>query len=240
MRFRTLLAACLLPLAATGAVYGCSGEPAPEDLCAWLQNPEAVNCVSQFHDDLKDKCGAIDIATVTGTFGTRTALDICVLTSKGGSVVFDPPVDLVQFPPLIPTTMKFVNADGSACGEVSYLSNLSWSLKIDAPVSGTGGAGGGGSTSSTGGGDNESHYTHGTISVSNTREQTIQVSCPAPNVVPDGELGMAETHIFNTNQVLASTESNGCPQYADILPQAIFELDPGGVARGGPLRPKIT
>lgn len=238
MRFRSLLAVCAFPLAATAAVYGCSGEPAPEDLCAWLQNPDSVNCVAAFHEDIKDRCGAFDLATVTGTFNTRAALDMCVLTTKGGAVVFDPPIDVAQFPPLVPTTMKITNADGSACGEITYLSKFSWSLKIAAPLSGAGG-GGTGSTSSTGGSSSESTYTHGTISVSNPREQTIQVSCPAPNLVPTGKVATAETHLFNTNQVLAATQDNGCPQYAEILPQAIFELDPGGVKRSGSLRLKI-
>jgi len=239
MRFRSLLAVCAFPLAATGTVYGCSGEPSPEDLCAWLQNPdpESVNCVAEFHEDIKDKCGALAPATVTGTFGTRAALDMCVLTSKGGAVVFDPPIDLVHFPPVIPTTIKIVNPDGTACGEIAYTGKFSWSLKIDAPLSGTGGAGGG--STSTGGSDNESHYTQGTISVANIREQTIQVTCPAPNVVPPGEVAFGETHTFNTNQVLASSEKDGCPRYAEIIPQAIFELDPGGVQRAGALRLKI-
>ena len=240
MRFRSLLAVCAFPLAATGVVYGCAGVPAPEDLCAWLQNPDpaSVNCVANFHDDIKDKCGALDLAPVTGTFGTREALDMCVLTSKGGAVVFDPPIDLVKFPPVIPTTMTLVNADGTSCGEIAYLNKFSWSLKIAAPVDA--GAGGGSSTGQGGGfSDNEPHYTQGTISVSNPRDQSIQVVCPAPNVVPNGELAVGETHNFNLNQVLASTAADGCPQYAEIIPQAILELDPGGVQRAGSVRLRI-
>ncbi len=235
MRFRSLLAVCAFPLAATAAVYGCSGEATPEDLCAWLQNPieGTSNCVSQFHEDIKDRCGALDPATVTGIFSTRAALDTCVLTTKGGAVVFDPPIDLAQFPPIVPTTMKISNTDGTSCGEITYLSKFSWSLKIDAPSDTNGAAGGStGSTSSTGG---SASYTQGTIAVSSTGGQTIQITCPAPNVVPTGTVATAETHTFNLNQVLAATEKNGCPQYSEIIPQAILELNPGGVDRVGSL-----
>jgi hypothetical protein len=163
---------------------------------------------------------------------------MCVLTTKGGAVVFDPPIDLAHFPPIIPTTMKITNADGTACGEIAYLSKFSWSLKIAPPLDGAGG-GGTGSTSSTGGSVSESSYTQGTIAVSSTGGQTIQITCPAPDVVPSGVVVVGETHTFNLNQVLAATQDNGCPQYSEIIPQAIFELNPGGVNLAGSLRLKL-
>ncbi len=96
MRFRSPRRLCP-PLAATGAVYGCSGNPAPEDLCRWLQDPNGVNCVADFHDDIQAKCGAVDSATVAGTFATRNTLDMCVLAG-GGAITFDPPIE-INLPP---------------------------------------------------------------------------------------------------------------------------------------------
>ena len=242
MRFRSLLVACALPLAATGAVYGCSGDPAPEDLCGWLQNPKGVNCIAAFHEDIADKCGAVDAATVSGTFATRKTLDMCVLTGKGGSVVFDPPIELGAPPTGMPITMKFVNADGSGCGEVAYTSAFSWSLKVEPPPSGTGGSGtGSGTTTGAGGGAQsiKTGYSQGTISVTRNGGDTILVACPAPDLHAADVPVTPESHVFNLNQVLASTEKTGCPQYAEIIPQAVFEIDPGGVLRAGALRLKI-
>src|SRR5690349_13792216 len=104
MRFRSLVMACVLPLAAVGTVYGCSGDPAPEDLCGWLQDPAGTNCVAEFHEDIGSKCGAADPTSVSGTFSKRETLDICVL-SKGGSVVFDPPLELTKIRTGMPTVM---------------------------------------------------------------------------------------------------------------------------------------
>ena len=241
MRFRSLFVACLLPLAATGTVYGCSGDPAPEDLCAWLQNPAGTNCVAEFHEDIGTKCGAADPTTVSGTFLKREALDVCVL-SKGGSVVFDPPVDLTHFPTGMPTTMKIVNPDGSPCGEIAHTSSFSWSLKIAAPppsmttasASSSATTGGGGAEESA-----ESHYSNGTISVTSLGGATIQVACPAADVHAGGVLTSPEAHVFNLNQSLAATAQNGCPQYAQIIPQAILEVNPGGVELAGSVRLRI-
>ena len=241
MRFRSLFVACLLPLAATGTVYGCSGDPAPEDLCAWLQNPAGTNCVAEFHEDIGSRCGAADPTTVSGTFLKREALDVCVL-SKGGSVVFDPPVDLTHFPTGMPTTMKIVNPDGSPCGEIAHTSSFSWSLKIAAPppsmttasASSSATTGGGGAEESA-----ESHYSNGTISVTSLGGATIQVACPAADVHAGDVLTSPESHVFNLNQSLAATAQNGCPQYAQIIPQAILEVNPGGVELAGSVRLRI-
>lgn len=239
MRFRSLLAACVLPLVATGAVYGCSNSPAPEDFCGWLQNPNSVNCVSHFHKDLKDQCGAADSATVSGTFPTRNMLGMCVLNGKGGSVTFDPPIEIGAPPTGMPMTMHFTNADGTDCGEVAYTSAYSWSLKLVAPV--VEGAGGSSATTGTTGGGQSSgsSYSQGMISVTRVGGDTVQVTCPAPDIHSSTELVTPELHTFNLNQVLSSTADNGCPQYAEIIPQAILEIDPGGIGRAGALRLKI-
>ncbi len=241
MRFRSLFVACVLPLAATATVYGCSGDPAPEDLCAWLQNPDGTNCVAEFHEDIGSKCGAADPTTVSGTFLKREALDVCVL-SKGGSVVFDPPVDLTHFPGGMPTTMKIVNPDGSPCGEIAHTSSFSWSLKIAAPPPSMTTASASSSATTGGGGAEESaeaHYSNGTISVTSLGGATIQVACPAPDVHSGGTLTAPESHTFNLNQSLSATPRNGCPQYAQIIPQAILEVNPGGVELAGSVRLRI-
>ena len=240
MRFRSLLLACVLPLAATGTVYGCSGDPSPEDLCGWLQNPAGTNCVAEFHEDIGNKCGAADATTVTGQFLKREALDVCVL-SKGGAVVFDPPIDFLHFPSGMATTMKIMNADGSACGEISQTANFDWSLKIipPPPAMGTGGST---SASTTGGGgaeeSAEAHYSSGKIAVTGLGGQTVQVDCPAPDHSAD-VVATPESHIFNLNQSINATTDNGCPQYANIIPQAILEVDPGGVLLEGSVRLRI-
>jgi hypothetical protein len=242
MRFRSLFVACVLPLAATGAVYGCSGDPSPEDLCAWLQNPNGTNCVAEFHEDIGSKCGAVDPTTVTGTFSKREALDICVL-AQGGSVVFDPPIELAKPPiPGMPTLMKIINADGSACGEVSHSDTFAWSLKIAAPPPSMGTSTASSSSSGGVGGaeeDGESHYSNGTISVTSLGGQTVTVACPAPDIHAVDVLPPPESHTFNLNQSLAATPQNGCPQYAQIIPQAILDIDPGGILRTGSVRLKI-
>src|SRR2546421_54558 len=145
MRFRSLIAACVLPLAPL-SVYGCSIDPTTEDLCGWLQNPNATNCVSEFHEDIKDKCGSVDKAAVSGT-----------TTGAGG-------------------------AEEQA----------------------------------------ESHYSKGTIAITRPAgRDAVDISCPAPDLVAAGVLAVPETHNFNLNQVLSSTPSTGCPQYSEIIPQAI-------------------
>jgi hypothetical protein len=222
-------------------VYGCSGDPSPEDLCGWLQNPDGTNCVSEFHEDIGAKCGAADPTTISGTFLTRQALDVCVL-SKGGSVAFDPPVDLTRFPTGMPTTMKITNADGSPCGEIAHTSSFSWSLKIAAPPPSmtTASASSSATTGGSGGDEaNESHYSNGTISVTSLGGEAIQVACPAPDVHAGDVLTSPESHVFNLNQSLAATAQNGCPQYAQIIPQAIFEVNPGGVELAGSVRLRI-
>jgi hypothetical protein len=243
MRFRSLFVACVLPLGAIATVYGCSGDPSPEDLCGWLDNPASPNCVAEFHEDIGAKCGALDPTTVTGAFAKRAALDVCVL-AQGGSVVFDPPIDITHFPTGMPTLMKIVNADGSACGEISQTSLFDWSLKIAAPlpVMGTSSAtSSSASTSGAGGSEesSESHYSNGTIAVTSLGGQTIQVACPAPDVHANGVLTAAESHVFNLNQSLQATPQNGCPQFAQIIPQAVLEVDPGGVLRNGSARLRI-
>ncbi len=241
MRFRSLFVACVLPLAATATVYGCSSDPTPEDLCAWLQNPEGTNCVAEFHEDIGNKCGAADPSLVAGKFLKREALDVCVL-SKGGTVVFDPPIEIAKIIAGGPTTMKITNGDGSACGEITHTSTFSWSLKIAAPPPSMSTSSATSSSSAGVGGAEEqggSHYSNGTISVTRVGGDTITVACPAPDIHAADVLPVAETHTFNLNQSLAATPQNGCPQFAEIIPQADLEISPGGVLVAGSVRLKI-
>jgi hypothetical protein len=241
MRFRSLLVACALPLAATGAVYGCSGNPAPEDLCRWLQDPNGVNCIADFHDDIQAKCGAPSAAAVAGTFATRNTLDMCVL-SGGGAITFDPPIEINLPPTGLPITMKLTNADGTGCGEIAYTSAFSWSFRVGELLLGTNGnAVSSSATTGAGGGASSDgpSYSRGTIAVTRLGGDTIQVDCPAKDIHTADQVVAPESHIFNLNQVLSSTPENGCPEYAQIIPQAIFEVDPGGVERAGALRLKI-
>jgi hypothetical protein len=246
MRLRPLFAVAALPFALAGLVYGCSGGPATEDMCAWLQNPTGTNCVAEFHEDIQDKCGGPDLATVTGAFGSRAMLDMCILTSKGGSVAFDPPLDVTKFPPEKGVNMKILNPDGSDCGTIGYSSLYAFSVLIAAPPPAMGAGGGSSSASSStgfGGAEesSESHYTQGKIQISYTEgaDNSIDVACPAPDKPAADTIASNESHHFNLNQVLSSDPKSGCPGYSQIVPQAILELDPGGVNRNGSLRLRI-
>jgi hypothetical protein len=104
------------------------------------------------------------------------------------------------------------------------------------------GTGGSTSASTTGSGgaeeSAEGHYSSGKISVTSLGGQTIQVDCPAPDHAT-GATATPESHIFNLNQSINATTQNGCPQFAGIIPQAVLEVDPGGVLLDGSVRLKI-
>src|SRR5262249_13165507 len=110
--------------------YGCgAGEPPLESLCDFLGNTK--NCERAFYENVGDRCGAYGKGNgPVGTFLARSALDVCVL-AKGGQVLFDPALDLTQFPVQGPVNMKFINSLGDECGAASFAGSYNWSLTID-------------------------------------------------------------------------------------------------------------
>ena len=75
--FHRIAAVALVVGLAPGAVHGCSSEePSPVDLV----DPTNPN------------------GTSNGSFLSRDKLDVCLIAG-GGQVVFDPPIDLANYPP---------------------------------------------------------------------------------------------------------------------------------------------
>ncbi|MFO0757176.1 MAG: hypothetical protein U0359_11845 [Byssovorax sp.] len=234
MRRRLLLAAFAIPLAVLGSTHGCSDEPPVEDYCAFMANTE--NCYSQFHKDLGAACGSEVDSDVQGSFASRAMLDICVL-SKGGQAVFDPPIDLTKtFPGDKALTIKLITPTGLECGSISYASQFSFSLTINPPPGADAGVDGG----QVGSGENVK-YLSGTVSSSELDGRgALDVGCSAPDVAVIGDVLQPESHHFNRYQVTEGADNNGCAQFADIIPQAIVELNPGGVDLQGSLKVKIN
>ncbi|MSP25732.1 MAG: hypothetical protein EXR75_11320 [Myxococcales bacterium] len=139
--------ACVSLLAAFGvsvSLPACGTQELPQDMCSWLKDEN--NCWQRFARDVacgdstEDVCDGVvacggthvDAASSlapTGFFAVRDALDICA-RSEGGQVVFDPPLDVSQFP-LTSVAFKLLDAAGAPCGEGSIAGPQTFSLKID-------------------------------------------------------------------------------------------------------------
>jgi hypothetical protein len=234
MRRRLFLAALALPIAVFGSTHGCSKEQPVEDYCAFMA--DNGNCYADFHKDLGDTCGSSVASDVQGSFANRTMLDICVF-SRGGQAVIDPPIDLTKdFPGDKPIAIKLITPTGLECGSITYASQYSFSLTINPPPGSDAGVDGG----EVGSGENV-QYLSGTVSSTQVPDRnTVDVACSAPDVVVLGKVLEAESHHFNLNQITEGSANNGCAQFADIVPQAIVELNPGGVGLQGSLKVRIN
>jgi hypothetical protein len=222
-----------------GSTHGCSDEQPVEDFCGFMAN--TGNCYSEFHEDLGAACGSADAALVQGSFGSRAALDICVLSS-GGQVVFDPPIDLTKkFPTGALQSVKLMTQTGTECGSVAYTSQYSFVFTVN-PLPGADAGTDGGGTGGQGGAEEaaEPHWKSGTIASSALPgRDTVDVSCSAPDVVSATQVAGAESHHFNLNQVIQGDKNCGCSQYSQIIPQAILEFNAGGVNTAGSVRLRI-
>ncbi len=235
MSRRLFLAAFAIPLAVIGSTHGCSDEQPVEDYCAFMS--DSGNCYADFHKDLGDACGSTISSEVQGSFANRTMLDICVF-SRGGQAVLDPPIDLTKtFPGDKPIAIKILTSTGLECGSITYQSQYSFALTVNPPPGSDAGVDGG----EVGSGENVK-YLSGTVSSTQVPSRnTVDVACSAPDVVVLGEVLEAESHHFNLNQVTEGTTNNaGCAQFADIVPQAFVDLNPGGVGLQGSLKLRIN
>ena len=117
MRLRLAFALTALPIAIGSYLVACQSEQEIEDLCGWLGDPN--NCYRALSQDIGAQCGVtVDPATTPpadpnnpsprhGTFLKRDKLDLCVLDATG-QVIFDPPLDITQFPV---TTASFASSN---------------------------------------------------------------------------------------------------------------------------------
>lgn len=257
-RLRRLL---LVPLAVVpafaAAAHGCSTEPPFESVCGWLAEPD--NCFRDFHRDMlatadlvntdnpngdcrtyrpKPLSGVPTEATSgtpgvsNGSFLMRAMLDTCIL-DEGGSVKFNPAIDLTMYPPSIYAdpityTISFVNPDGTECGNATYTSPHGFSITIDTPPDA-------GTTAVTpdGGadaapppvvGDAGPPMPYGTFTeVIAPGRDAFNVTCPS-----------GESHYFNLDEVDGPPAPNGsdssrCPEFEDIVPEASLQVYLGGV-----------
>ena len=217
MRRRLLIAAAVvLPIPLGLIAHGCgSGEPDIENLCGWLGDPD--NCLSAFADDVGSTCGTLGLGTAPqGSFLARDKLDVCIL-SAGGQVLFDPPLNVAQFP-VLKGAFKFVKADGNICGSASFsgstLSTLYFmSLAVETTVVD------GGTDAGTDGGDPVVGGTFSVLSPEEDGRETFDTVCPS-----------GETHHFDRLSV------SECREFEGLLPRAEFESNAGGILLDGYVR----
>jgi hypothetical protein len=240
-------------LSIAAVVYGCGSDEAPlENLCGFLGDQN--NCERTFFDHVGAECGALGKGNgPKGTFLGRDALDVCVL-EQGGTVVFDPALDLTQFPLQGPVTMKFIDVLGGECGSASFAGTYNYSVTVasfppdagppqDAgdptcanlgtgsttsssttTSSSSSGAGGAGGGTGAGGG-------MGTGAGLPTGQVlcggTFSATTPDGRDILDLTCPNNETHHFNRLQI------SKCGEYAGVLPHAEIESNPGGVSHSG-------
>src|SRR5580700_2483133 len=174
-RRHAILTLTLAALAAVWVlVHGCAPETAFESVCDWVADPD--NCYREFRagmlaatnpseSSVNGDCTftgtsptQVDVAkhtdgTPNGAFQTTGMLGTCVI-STGGSVVFNPPINLAAYPPSLESTpvtyqMAIMDASSNLCGTLSYTSPHGFAITIN-PQAGTRGSGGG--SSGNGGG----------------------------------------------------------------------------------------
>ena len=211
MRRRLIAAAVALPISLCLLAPGCgSGEPKIENLCGWLGDPE--NCFSKFAEDVGATCGRSGLGSgPKGSFLARDALDVCIL-SEGGQVLFDPPLDLAQFP-VQSSSFKFVKSDGNPCGAASFTGSFIVSLTVEPPADG-------GTSTAEGGEDGV--LQGGTFAVVGPEEpgrETFDTTCPS-----------GEAHHFDRLSV------SECRELEPLLPRVEFESNVGGVLLNGYVR----
>jgi len=243
LSFAAAALAAAVPFAGAAAVHGCSSEQPFESVCLWVADPD--NCFRKFRIDSEgsgndckpggDPTPAIsggDNGTRNGKFLARAMLDVCFIDT-GGQIVFDPPIDLANFPPSLladPITYKMTikSGDGSECGSASYSSPHGFSFTINAPPDG-GGFDGGGVLLEGDAGDGGPGVAYGSYTqVIQSGRDAFDVTCPS-----------GETHHLNLFEVEGANisddgGSNGvCPVVQDLVPRADFVVNPGGVDLDG-------
>ncbi|UQA55627.1 hypothetical protein [Polyangium aurulentum] len=240
MRLRLALALSAFPVALASYLVGCSSELPIEDLCGWIGDEN--NCYRKFAEQIGSTCGTPgQNSAKKGYFYTRDKLDVCVLES-GGQVVFDPPLEIGQFP-VTTASFAFLDDQANVCGGAAIAPDGALAITISSvpPVpdggtcekveSGGGGAGGAGGTGGTGGAGGGgtggappgSVVCGGTFSAKPVTERELfDTTCPS-----------GETHHFNRLQL------SKCPEYDQLLPRAELESNPGSIGIDGFVRFRI-
>ena len=225
MRLRLALALSALPFALASYLVGCSSELPIEDLCGWIGDEN--NCYRKFAEQVGSTCGTPgQNSAKAGYFYTRDKLDVCVLET-GGQVVFDPPLEIAQFP-VTTASFAFLDDQANVCGGAAIAPDGAMAIsissvppvpdggaceKVDGGAGGAGGAGGGGA----GGAPPGSVLCGGTFSAKPVTERELfDTTCPS-----------GETHHFNRLQL------SKCPEYDQLLPRAEFESNPGSIGIDG-------
>jgi hypothetical protein len=248
LHFAVAALAVAAPLAGATAVHGCSGDPDFESVCLWVADPN--NCFRKFlidQESVQDTCkpqgeptqvnlAKGDNGVSNGSFVARDKLDVCFI-SGGGTVTFDPPLDLTKFPaPLLdaPITYKmtFTGINGAECGNTTYVSPHGFSVTINDPTGGTGAGGsgaGGGLVTIVDGGDGGPGKPYGTYTqVIPAGGDAFTATCPN-----------GESHRFNLYEVEGEriTDDGGyrssCPSVDGLVPKAAFVVNPGGIGVSG-------
>jgi hypothetical protein len=236
MRARLLLlAAAVVPFAATAVAHGCSNQQF-ESACLWISDP--TNCFREFREDMVANVGTVDnpngdcrptaydagfqptevyanpanqAGVSNGSFTSRSMLGTCIL-NQGGSIVFNPAITADAGADAGPTTyqISFIESDGNPCGQATFTDPYDWSITINSFSD----AGADAGFLSDGG-----TYTE---SVAPGTEE-LTVACPS-----------GETHVLNLNEVVGPPGLDGgptssCPGFAPLMPTASLQMFFGGV-----------
>lgn len=220
MRLRLALALSAFPVALASYLVGCSSDLPIEDLCGWIGNEN--NCYREFAENVGSTCGRPGQGSAPlGYFLARDKLDVCIL-AEGGQVIFDPPLDVAQFP-VDKASFAFLDDQGYVCGAAAIAPDgamaISIASKPPVPDGGTcesadGGAGGSGGSA---GGPPGSELCGGDFSIKPvTERELVDARCPG-----------GEPHHFNRLQL------SKCPEYDQLFPRAEFESNPGSIGIDG-------
>jgi hypothetical protein len=199
-----------MPIAAAAAFTpGCSSEEF-ENICGWIKDPD--NCYSSFREETGDRCAVVEAeGGPKSTFASRDKLDVCFL-GNGGQVVFDPPLDLAEFP-LKKVSFKRIDALAKECGSVTFDGQYSYSVTVD-----------GCSDADTDAGATK--CTDGTVAAGAGRSEvaggTVAITTPEGRDVYDVSCADGTKHHFNR------LDTEKCPDHAQLLPRAELESNAGG------------
>lgn len=136
-RFALVAFAFALPVPLAVLLHGCNPKaPSIQDFCGFLRQED--NCYLTLVRDMGNRCGTLSTAAEgaasdtwgapKGFFSQRDKLDVCIL-EQGGSIVFDPPLDVNAMPP---SKIGFVQKDakGATCGTFLFENTYSFTLNI--------------------------------------------------------------------------------------------------------------
>lgn len=211
MRRHLLLAAAVSPIlvaAVAASAPGCGTEEF-ENICAFLNEPSS--CYHTFQAETNAQCWTPGEGNgPKGNFAARDKLDVCFLDE--GQVIFDPPLDIAEFPPKS-IAFKRLDRQAEECGSVSFSGEFSYSVTVATPCSNLDesvpeceDASGGGGV----GGDAKASRTI-TLTTPEGRD-TLDVSC-----------ANGTSHHFNRLDIQECAKED----QEKLLPRAVLEANPG-------------